>query len=99
MRPKNWLTLYVIAAAGCGQVSTAETPDAAVGTDAGNGTLALARPDARVAQKASTPIDFTIARDTTLTGALTVHVSGLPAGVTADDVMIAADATTGMLVV
>lgn len=63
----------------------------------GNGALTLAKPSSWVPQTQSRTVDFTIARDARSTGALTVHVASLPAGVTAADVPVAAGASSGTL--
>ncbi len=94
--------VLVLAAVGCGKVSSKPNPDApGGGSDAPvnpNGTLTLAKASQWVPQSGQKTLDFTVARGAdTPAGALTVHVSGLPAGVTAADVSVAASATGGTL--
>ncbi len=94
----SWLVVVGICSlAGCGSVGS--KPDASPGGDGGNGNgaLTLAKPSSWVPQTQSRTVDFTIARDTSTTGALTVHVASLPAGVTAPDVAVAAGASSGTL--
>ncbi|MGE5183502.1 MAG: hypothetical protein ACM31C_15630 [Acidobacteriota bacterium] len=63
-----------------------------------NGTLTLAKASQWVPQNGQKTLAFTVARGAdTPTGALAVHVSGLPAGVTAADVPVDASATGGTL--
>lgn len=96
----RWLgAVAVVVVFGCGSV-TSKKPDA--GVDAlppGSATLTLAQSSSWVAQGKSVSISLTIARGATVTGALTVHVTGSPAGVDAPDVAIAAGATTGSLTI
>jgi uncharacterized delta-60 repeat protein len=75
----------------CGFPKPADVP--------GDGTaiLALAKASRWVPQSGSTPLAFTIVRGATVTGALTVHITGLPAGVTAADIDVAASDTTGTI--
>lgn len=95
---RTWWVVLVFAI-GCGSVSS--KPDAGSTGDgagsSGNGTLALAKPSSWVPQTQSRTVDFTITRDASTTGALTVHVASLPAGVTAADVSVAAGASSGTL--
>jgi len=95
----SWLVIVAAFAVGCGSVSS--KPDAGSPGDgngsSGNGALALAKPSSWVPQTQSRTVDFTITRDATTTGALTVHVASLPAGVTAADVAVAAGASSGTL--
>jgi hypothetical protein len=62
-------------------------------------TLALAEPSKSVVLGSTAMVGLTITRDENLTGALTVHVDGLSAGLTVADVAVGASASTGTLVV
>jgi uncharacterized delta-60 repeat protein len=90
-----WRICFVAFAA-CGSVSGMQPPGG--DDDGGAATLALSAASSWVPQQGSVSIPFTIAR-TTATGALTVHVDGLPAGVTADDVELDAATSDGELVI
>jgi uncharacterized delta-60 repeat protein len=79
-----------VAAMGCGVVKTAPPPGGSNG-----GTLSFAMSTASVAQGGSADVPFMLA--TPAGAALTVHVDGLPTGVTAPDVGIASGATTGSI--
>ena len=93
--------MYVVLMSACGKVSGKTSPDAppASGSDAptGNGALALAQASSWVPQSGSRTLDFTITRDASTTGALTVHVANLPTGVTTADVAVAAGSSSGTL--
>ncbi|HEV7557542.1 MAG TPA: hypothetical protein VGO00_18890, partial [Kofleriaceae bacterium] len=89
-----WRVCFVAFAA-CGAVSGTHPGD---DDDTGTAMLALSASSSWVPQHGSASIPFTIVR-TSATGSLTVHVTGLPAGVTADEVDLDASATSGTLVV
>jgi uncharacterized delta-60 repeat protein len=96
--PKPWFAVVVALVAGCGSVSS--KPDGGSpgdGAGSSTGALTLAKPSSWVPQTKSRTVDFMIARDASTTGALTVHVASLPAGVTAADVSVAAGASSGTL--
>jgi uncharacterized delta-60 repeat protein len=94
---KWWSSVAVALVAACGSVSSKDKPDASVPGDAATGaSLTLANASRWVPQSSSAQVPFTVARTTSM-GDLTVHVTGLPAGVTAADVTVAAGATSGML--
>lgn len=78
----------------CGSVSK-DQPDANTPED--SAALTLARSSRWVQQNGSAAVDFTIQRGARVTGPLTVHVTGLPGGVTANDVAIAAGETSGTI--
>jgi uncharacterized delta-60 repeat protein len=88
-------SFVIVAVLGCGKVSgpTPPPPDGSTGS----GLLALAKPNRWVPQNGSTTVGFTIMRGDDTAGALTVHVDGLPAGVTAPDVAVAAGDANGTL--
>ena len=94
MKPLCTALLLALALIGCGKISGTPTPDAAT-TE--TGALTLAMQSSSVAQAGTTPVAFTIARDASTPDALTVHVDGLPAGVTADDVGVAAGVSMGTI--
>jgi uncharacterized delta-60 repeat protein len=90
------LCVVVVVAAACGSVSN--NNDAGVDTVApGSANIALEKTTDWVPQGDSTSLSFTITRGSSVTGELVVHVANLPTGVTADDVTVAAGATTGMI--
>ena len=80
----------LVVAIGCGSVSS-PGPTGAPGA----AFLTLAKPSRWVPQNGATPLAFTITRGSMVTGGLTVHVTGLPAGVTAPDVDVASGETAG----
>jgi uncharacterized delta-60 repeat protein len=95
--------VVLVVAAACGSVSGKKTPDAST-SDApptgdaatpGNGTLSLADASRWVQQNGSVSEGFGIQR--TAMGPLVVHVTGLPAGVTAPDVTVTGSDVNGML--
>ncbi len=94
---KWWSSVAVALVAACGSVSSKDSPDASVSGDAATGaSLTLAKANRWVPQSGSVQVPFTVAR-TTSTGDLNVHVTGLPAGVTAADATVAAGSTSGTL--
>jgi uncharacterized delta-60 repeat protein len=87
-------SFVIVALVGCGKVSgPMPAPDGSVGA----GALALAKSSRWIPQNGSTGVDFTIMRGADTAGALTVHVDGLPAGVSAADVAIGAANASGTL--
>src|SRR5215467_7735914 len=79
---------------GCGNVTAPPNPD---GGSTSSGMLALAETSAWVPQNSSHSIAFTITRGDGATGTLTVRTTGLPAGVAAPDVTIAASDSSGSI--
>jgi uncharacterized delta-60 repeat protein len=83
--------------AGCGEVANdppQSTPDAA---EPAKLALAAATTKLPILQGTSVTVDVTVTRLEGITGAVVVAPVGLPDGVTADPLTIAADATTGTL--
>lgn len=86
--------VVLVGLAACGSVSN-DKPDANTPQD--SAALTLTRTSRWVQQNNTATVDFTIERGANVTGPLTVHVTGLPGGVTANDVAIAAGETSGTL--
>jgi uncharacterized delta-60 repeat protein len=74
----------------------ASTDDTGADANAGTATLALAKASRWLNKGSSVSVDFTVTRGTA-TVPLTVHVNGLPTGVTAADVVVSGTATTGTI--
>src|SRR5512143_1977883 len=89
--------LILAALVACGKVNPKQMPDAPTVDAPGSGALTLAKSSSWVRQSGTYALAFTITRDASITGALTVHVGSLPTGVTAADVAVAAGATTGTI--
>src|SRR4051812_40094011 len=92
---KWWWCLATVVAAACGTVSDHQ-PDGGGSSSPTGASLGLAKTTRWVPQGANVQVPFTVTR-TTSQGELTVHVDGLPAGVTEADTIVAAGATTGTL--
>jgi uncharacterized delta-60 repeat protein len=84
--------VVLVGLAACGSVSN-DQPDA--NTD--SAALTLTRASRWVQQNKTATVDFTIERGANVTGPLTVHVTGLPGGVTANDVPVAAGESSGTI--
>src|SRR5688500_7209801 len=91
----KWTYGLVVALVGCGSVD-ATKPDASTAV---TGALTLATASGRVTLGGTASVAFEIDRGGTSVpgGAFTVHVEGLPSGVTALDVLVASPASSSMI--